>query len=321
MAYLIVVEKGKDRVFPMSGREVTIGRSSLCDISLEDPLCSRTHCIITALPEGYKLIDKESSNGTRVNGLPVKERLLGSADLIEIGEVRIRFLLKEPLMDPEWPIAWGQVGPSAVDPIQDGMATIAPFRAEEARPTMQSVSPYSSGWISLGADQVERLATQSKFAKISPLENRLEAVLGKVFFYWLAGGTTDSPKPVFTATRIQAKFPSSGSLALRAEADDLLSQHGKLQPPAPLLRRALFSEMTRLVLSAYRISEGAKAIVASLWSMPIQPPGLIRVALLSVHASSAVLEAPDPAKFDPRELARRFDVRFQDMAPVTPHAL
>jgi hypothetical protein len=80
------------------GRDLTldkgvtvIGRSSGCDIVLDDPNVSRRHAEVRRLGEGYSLVDLGSTNGTEVNGQRVGETSLMNGDVIGVGTTRLTF--------------------------------------------------------------------------------------------------------------------------------------------------------------------------------------------------------------------------------------
>jgi FHA domain-containing protein len=80
------------------GRDLTldqgvtvIGRSSGCDIVVDDPNVSRRHAEIRRLGEGYSLVDLGSTNGTEVNGQRVGETSLMNGDVIGVGTTRLTF--------------------------------------------------------------------------------------------------------------------------------------------------------------------------------------------------------------------------------------
>lgn len=79
------------RRMPLGERIFTIGRLPDCDLPIEDPLASRHHAEIRPEPDGYRLVDLGSLNGTTVNAAPVTEHLLADGDLIGVGAVAIRF--------------------------------------------------------------------------------------------------------------------------------------------------------------------------------------------------------------------------------------
>src|SRR5258706_15444017 len=90
-------------VLKLTPGPVSIGREPFNQFSLNDPLISRRHCLITIEAGQFKLCDLESSNGTFVNGVPVKERKLQSGDLIALGNSLFLFLLHEETEVPAGP--------------------------------------------------------------------------------------------------------------------------------------------------------------------------------------------------------------------------
>jgi predicted component of type VI protein secretion system len=81
--------------FELSEGQFTIGRSATCQLSLDDPLVSRTHARLTVTPEGVVLEDLGSRNGVKVNGHRVQEpRPLGHGDKIQIGSQDMLLLLR-----------------------------------------------------------------------------------------------------------------------------------------------------------------------------------------------------------------------------------
>ncbi len=82
------------RVFVLEGADVfVIGREADCAVSVNHPSVSRTHADIRALGAGrLEILDRGSSNGVKVNGTELRRALLEGGDLIELGEVKFRFL-------------------------------------------------------------------------------------------------------------------------------------------------------------------------------------------------------------------------------------
>ena len=79
------------RRIPVADRPVVIGRLSSCDIPLSDPQVSRRHAEVRRDPEGFTVFDLGSTNGTVVNGSPVRERRLSDGDELRVGSATIRF--------------------------------------------------------------------------------------------------------------------------------------------------------------------------------------------------------------------------------------
>src|SRR4051812_16577784 len=70
---------------PGSG-ELVIGRGPDAGLSVDDPLVSRAHALLLAVPDGLRLSDLGSRHGTLLNGERLTEpRLVGSGDVIGIG--------------------------------------------------------------------------------------------------------------------------------------------------------------------------------------------------------------------------------------------
>jgi hypothetical protein len=70
---------------------ITIGRLPECDVMIDDANVSRRHAEIRRAGDAFTLIDLGSTNGTRVNGIPVRDHRLNSGDVVTIGMTSIRF--------------------------------------------------------------------------------------------------------------------------------------------------------------------------------------------------------------------------------------
>ncbi len=89
----------KGSVFSLSDDVVRIGRASENHVCLIDPKVSRLHCEIHKDAENFKVIDLDSRNGTFVNGVPVKGRVLEEADYLRIGDSSFVFLLSDEQLE------------------------------------------------------------------------------------------------------------------------------------------------------------------------------------------------------------------------------
>lgn len=76
---------------PLTDAIFSMGRLPECDLKIDDALASRRHCEIRPEPDGYRIVDLSSLNGTTVNGSKIKEQLLVDGDLIGVAAVAIRF--------------------------------------------------------------------------------------------------------------------------------------------------------------------------------------------------------------------------------------
>jgi hypothetical protein len=75
----------------LGGQTLTIGRLAECDVTLDDANVSRHHAEIRRQDDAFVLCDLGSTNGTRVNGIPIREHFLSSGDIITIGLTSLRF--------------------------------------------------------------------------------------------------------------------------------------------------------------------------------------------------------------------------------------
>jgi transcriptional regulator with GAF, ATPase, and Fis domain len=75
--------------------ELSIGRDPANYLCLNAPIVSRWHCLLKEEASRFMLKDLGSSNGTFVNGVPVRERQLADGDRIAIGESEFLLRLHE----------------------------------------------------------------------------------------------------------------------------------------------------------------------------------------------------------------------------------
>jgi pSer/pThr/pTyr-binding forkhead associated (FHA) protein len=95
MAKIILSLEGSViREIPLNKDRVTIGRKPQNDIQIENLAVSSEHaCIVTILADSF-LEDLGSTNGTLVNGNPVKKHILQNNDLIEIGKYKMKYVVE-----------------------------------------------------------------------------------------------------------------------------------------------------------------------------------------------------------------------------------
>jgi len=95
---LLLVKKGKHlgQSFPLSrGAPVSIGRSRVNEIRLDDLSVSGQHCRIIPEKGHHVLHDLESANGTFVNDEKVKTVVLKQGDVIRVGETYFLHIIEQ----------------------------------------------------------------------------------------------------------------------------------------------------------------------------------------------------------------------------------
>ncbi len=92
---LIVYGTELGRRLPLTHATFTIGRSSRCDLFIDQEAVSRSHAKIVHGDGRHSLIDLRSRNGTRVNDERILDRPLNDGDRIQIGQTFLAFLSGE----------------------------------------------------------------------------------------------------------------------------------------------------------------------------------------------------------------------------------
>lgn len=163
------------------GPVVTIGRSSECQISLDDPLVSRVHAQLTFTDNGALVRDLGSRNGVRVNGhLIASETPLQHKDRLRLGTQDLVFLVVRA-ESTRTPRATGSMtyckqcerpfpGEVLTCPHCGAAASPAP---PEGRETITSVEAEGSSWtFRLLAEVIERALASGRFPEAERMLDR-----------------------------------------------------------------------------------------------------------------------------------------------------
>jgi pSer/pThr/pTyr-binding forkhead associated (FHA) protein len=87
--------------FPLVGDRMTIGRAEDATVSINHNSVSRLHCEVHALGDArFEIVDKGSSNGVRVNGADLRRGIIEAGDVIELGDVKFKFVGEGQLFRP-----------------------------------------------------------------------------------------------------------------------------------------------------------------------------------------------------------------------------
>ena len=90
---ILVVRQGSQagERFVLSANVTQLGRHPDSDISLDDITVSRRHAEIVGTPDGYRVRDVGSLNGTYVNNERVDSAPLEHGDEVQVGKFRLIF--------------------------------------------------------------------------------------------------------------------------------------------------------------------------------------------------------------------------------------
>ena len=80
---------------PLGKERTTIGRKPDNDIQIDNLAISGHHAVITCITNDAFLEDRNSTNGTYLNGQPVKKNVLRNNDVIELGKYKIKFIVDD----------------------------------------------------------------------------------------------------------------------------------------------------------------------------------------------------------------------------------
>ncbi len=85
----------------LTKERTTIGRKPHNDIQIDNLAISGEHAVIVTILNDSFLQDLDSTNGTQVNGRPVKKHFLQDDDVIELAKYKIKFIGSAPTPSKE----------------------------------------------------------------------------------------------------------------------------------------------------------------------------------------------------------------------------
>ncbi|MDM0044613.1 FHA domain-containing protein [Variovorax dokdonensis] len=85
----------------LSKERTTLGRRPYNDVVIDNLAVSGEHAVLHMIGGDVYIEDLHSTNGTYINGSPVKKQMLAHQDLVEVGKYKIRFLARGGVGDGE----------------------------------------------------------------------------------------------------------------------------------------------------------------------------------------------------------------------------
>ena len=80
----------------LTKERTTIGRKPHNDIQIDNLAVSGEHAVIVTILNDSFLEDLGSTNGTLVNGQPIKKHFLQPNDVIELGKYKLKYINEAP---------------------------------------------------------------------------------------------------------------------------------------------------------------------------------------------------------------------------------
>lgn len=90
--FVVVQGPNLGNVYPLTEQKLLVGRGEECQIALDDASVSRVHVEVLRTEHGLMILDQGSSNGLRINGADLPSAMLRSGDVVELGDVRLKFV-------------------------------------------------------------------------------------------------------------------------------------------------------------------------------------------------------------------------------------
>ncbi|MBM3391845.1 MAG: FHA domain-containing protein [Betaproteobacteria bacterium] len=81
---------------PLTKERTSIGRKPHNDIQIDNLAISGEHSVIVTILNDSFLEDLNSTNGTYVNGQPIKKHFLQNNDVVELGKYKLKYLNETP---------------------------------------------------------------------------------------------------------------------------------------------------------------------------------------------------------------------------------
>jgi DNA-binding NtrC family response regulator len=99
-SYRVQVLGHDGAIIALGARPVVVGAHASCDLVLTDPQVSRRHAELTAVPEGIRIKDLGSTNGTWWQGTKVGEVVVPSGATVQFGATSVRIAAAEAIALP-----------------------------------------------------------------------------------------------------------------------------------------------------------------------------------------------------------------------------
>ncbi|HEY5957789.1 MAG TPA: GGDEF domain-containing protein, partial [Polyangiaceae bacterium] len=87
--FIVLSGQAIGRIYKLTEAKYTIGRSEQAEICIDDEGISRLHAGVVCYDKSVILKDLDSTNGTFVNGEPIRVRTLGNGDRVQLGATTI----------------------------------------------------------------------------------------------------------------------------------------------------------------------------------------------------------------------------------------
>lgn len=209
----------------LAKERISIGRKPHNDIQIDNLAISGEHAVITTILNDAFLEDQNSTNGTYVNGQPVKKHVLQNNDLIELGKYRLKFIKDSsaPRVNPSEFIETAALKPltmNADGELVESHVIDRPAGSPSSQAATQILDSRATASVEAG-EGVLQVLTGSNAGKELPLTKSLTTI-GKPGVQ--VAVITRRPHGYFITHVEGASFPSVNGVTLDAQAHRLNDQ-------------------------------------------------------------------------------------------------
>jgi predicted component of type VI protein secretion system len=138
---------------PLTKERMTLGRKPHNDIQIDNLAISGEHAAVVTILNDSFLEDLNSTNGTLVNGQPVKKHFLKNSDVIELGKYKLKYVAEQTVQAESADFEKTMVlrpnmvrpAPSATPPSSPAVAPAAPVGASAPPPQKSFGDTHAGG--------------------------------------------------------------------------------------------------------------------------------------------------------------------------------
>jgi len=129
---VVLSEQLRGQSFELTAEQYTLGRSEDCAICIPDPTISGQHLTLFRQEDGcYRVLDHNSTNGTRVNGVRIQEQSLMNSDILQAGGIEMLFDSEDKSVTSMLSTQTGiRLSDSSSDVPISGVQNLSPFASE-----------------------------------------------------------------------------------------------------------------------------------------------------------------------------------------------
>jgi hypothetical protein len=135
----------------LTKERTTIGRKPHNDIQIDNLAVSGEHAVIVTILQDSFLEDLGSTNGTVVNGQPIKKHFLQNNDIVELGKYKLKYVNEAPAgqakaadFEKTMVLRPGSMRPAPTGPAPTAAAPVAAAAAAGARNFGETVAGQSA---------------------------------------------------------------------------------------------------------------------------------------------------------------------------------